>query len=833
MGLSESADFCSACIPCGVNAEHRGVVTISSGRVSAKGHHGVLRTLVLALAACFVLTLVACGGAEEREANYRQRGKALFEQGDYIKAALEFRNALQINPISVEAIFYLGRIAEAQGDLQSAMGAYGKVVEQDSKHVQAQLKIGQFSLLADEPDKALEKADLVLEIEPNNADAHALSAAVLLRRGMMSQAEAEARVALAADPANVGATSVLAGLNSRQGHIDEALLVLDAGLKLTPKDEGLRLIKIQILSDAKRFPEVEAVFRELIQIAPANHAYKIDFARLLVSQGRLDEAEAMFREAVAGAPADKGLKMLLTSFLAEQRGWQAAEKELIAYSGQEPEESSYRFRLADLYAATEQRDKARAILRAIIDKDGTGPQGLAARPALARLALREGKIAEAEALVAEVLAIDASNAEALLIRGSIAADRQDYEGAIADLRTILRDQPESVPALTLLAKAYLGNGEPQLAIETYRTLVTVDPANGVARVALAEQLRAAGQREEALRELEAALKVSPDLLPALKGKAIMMIEQGNLAIAESIGKALLERTDGIDSGHVVLGAAAMQKKDYPAAIASLTAALRSEPKLEEALSLLTQAYEAAGQREEAARYLVEAVTRDPADGAALVLLADVQYNLGRQDEAEKSLRQAIAARADWPVPYLKLGSLYEKTGRLPQALKAFQEGVVRAPGSAELLLRSALTQEALADYEGARKGYEAVLKKRPQDLVASNNLAALIADVWPKDTTLMDQARRLAEAFRNSNDPFLLDTLGWIQLRLGNVADASQLLEKASAGSPDQQQIRYHLGLAYQAQGDKSRAKAELQKAVAGTPDYRGLDEARKTLDSI
>jgi hypothetical protein len=39
--------------------------------------------------------------------------------------------------------------------------------------------------------------------------------------------------------------------------------------------------------------------------------------------------------------------------------------------------------------------------------------------------------------------------------------------------------------------------------------------------------------------------------------------------------------------------------------------------------------------------------------------------------------------------------------------------------------------------------------------------------------------------------------------------------------------------LAYQAQGDKSRAKAELQKAVAGTPDYRGLDEARKTLGSI
>ena len=76
------------------------------------------------------LLLAACDGAEEREAAYFQRGKSLYEAGDYQKASLEFRNARQINPLNVEALYYLGMIAEKQGKPRAAYRAFQAVIDQ-------------------------------------------------------------------------------------------------------------------------------------------------------------------------------------------------------------------------------------------------------------------------------------------------------------------------------------------------------------------------------------------------------------------------------------------------------------------------------------------------------------------------------------------------------------------------------------------------------------------------------------------------------------------------------------------------------------------------------
>lgn len=790
-----------------------------------------LRAIVLSAVLAF--GLVACDGADEREANYRLRGKELFEQGEFTKAKLEFRNALQIKPTSVEAIYYLGRIAEEEVDLQTATTAYRQVVEQDAKHVPAQLKLGQFYLIAQDLQNAQAKAQIVLELEPRNADGHALLAAVYHHQDLPAQAEAEAKEALAIDAANVGATSVLAGLRALQGQTDEALQLLDAGQKRNPTNEGLRQVRIQILTDAKRMEEAEVAYQELLAIAPANHRHKINLARLLISQGKVDTAETMLRRASEAAPDDKNLKMLLVTFLAERRGWESAAKELSALAAQDPSEAAYQFRLADFYAANNQHVEARRILQEIVGREENTPVGLTARAALARVALDAGDHNEAASLVSAVLKSDPRNAEALLLRATMAADRQDSQAAVADLRTILRDQPNSVPALSLLARTYLGTGEAELSVDAYRSLLSVDQANVPARLALASQLRTLGRTDEALTEVEAALSLAPNSMLALKSKGLMMIDQGNLAIAESIGKAALEQADGQGTAGVVLGLVALTRKDHQGAIEHLTKALGAEPRPDEALPALVEAHVAAGRREDAERMLADLVTREPENGTALVLRADVQFALGQVDEAEASLRQAVAARSAWPVPYLKLGSLYQKRDKQSEALATYEEGLAKAPTNIDLLLRRALAQEALGQFEAARASYEAILTQRADHRIASNNLAILIVDVWPNDAPLMDQARRLAEPFRYSNEPPLLDTLGWIQLKLGNTADAVQLLERASNGATDNQQIRYHLGLAYQAQGDLARAKLELERAVAGAPFYRGIDDAKKTLATL
>ena len=58
-----------------------------------------------------LLWLGGCDSPKDLEAKYMANGKALYESGDMSKAAVEFKNALQIQPASLEAQYYLGLIA--------------------------------------------------------------------------------------------------------------------------------------------------------------------------------------------------------------------------------------------------------------------------------------------------------------------------------------------------------------------------------------------------------------------------------------------------------------------------------------------------------------------------------------------------------------------------------------------------------------------------------------------------------------------------------------------------------------------------------------------------
>ena len=101
------------------------------------------------------------------------------------------------------------------------------------------------------------------------------------------------------------------------------------------------------------------------------------------------------------------------------------------------------------------------------------------------------------------------------------------------------------------------------------------------------------------------------------------------------------------------------------------------------------------------------------------------------------------------------------------------------------------------------------------------------------DENMMRRALQLATPFASSNDPALLDTLGWAHFRNADAAQAVRLLERAAAGSGQSAQIHYHLGMAYLGINNKVGAKQALARAVASKSDYPGLDEARATLAGL
>ena len=136
-------------------------------------------------------------------------------------------------------------------------------------------------------------------------------------------------------------------------------------------------------------------------------------------------------------------------------------------------------------------------------------------------------------------------------------------------------------------------------------------------------------------------------------------------------------------------------------------------------------------------------------------------------------------------------------------------------------------------YADAIALYDAILEQDASMTIAANNLAALIADHQPEPARLQ-RALEVTKTFESSDNPLLLDTVGWVHYRLGNYEQALAFLERAARGASQVSQIRYHLGMAYFSTDRRDLAKRELQAALSGKDQaFVGSDEARATLAEL
>jgi predicted Zn-dependent protease len=112
-------------------------------------------------------------------------------------------------------------------------------------------------------------------------------------------------------------------------------------------------------------------------------------------------------------------------------------------------------------------------------------------------------------------------------------------------------------------------------------------------------------------------------------------------------------------------------------------------------------------------------------------------------------------------------------------------------------------------------------------------LASLLAD-QKGDPQSLDRALVLTKEFEASApNPYFLDTLGWVHLKLGHQDEALRIIQQAAAKAPDHPVLSYHLGIAHFKAGHTAEAKTHLQKAVASQKTFQGLDDAKSVLAQL
>src|SRR5688500_15661438 len=83
------------------------------------------------------LTLLACGGPQERKAQYRARAQEYIQTGNFPKARVALRNVLKIDPKDAEAYFLVAQVEEKEKSWRNAVANYQQVVELVPDHKDA------------------------------------------------------------------------------------------------------------------------------------------------------------------------------------------------------------------------------------------------------------------------------------------------------------------------------------------------------------------------------------------------------------------------------------------------------------------------------------------------------------------------------------------------------------------------------------------------------------------------------------------------------------------------------------------------------------------------
>jgi tetratricopeptide (TPR) repeat protein len=524
---------------------------------------------------------------------------------------------------------------------------------------------------------------------------------------------------------------------------------------------------------------------------------------------------------------------VLIEFLAKARGADAAEEELKRLIEAEPDEYRLRFALADLYRASAQPAEAEAAYRAIMEQAGAGPQGLRARAKLAGLLVAAGRRGEAGTLADEVLVKDPNDPDALLVTAAISLDEKDPDQAVANLRTLLKGEPDSVIGLRLLARAHAQKEEMALAQDTLERAIAVAPLDPAAYLQLADLRVSNGDLNGALLVLDRLLAQAPDSTAAQAAIARIQLGQQDMdALTKTAERALKSHPDRA-LGYYLKGIVLQSKGDMAASIEPFEAALEKAPNAPEPLVALAQSYLALGHADKAEARVRQLLEKQPANILAINLLGEIYLATNRLAEAQEQYAEAIRVRRTSPLAYARMAALQARGGSTDAAVETLRQGVAATNRNGFLLLQLGLFLQEAGRTDEAAALYEEVLKSYPGAKVAINNLAMLLVNERADDPASLNRALGLVRPFEGTQQPEYLDTLGWVQVKSGKLGEGVRNLEEALKGAGASPEIQYHLGMAYLKLGRAAEAKAKLGEALSTDQAFPGKDEARRALEQM
>ena len=443
------------------------------------------------------------------------------------------------------------------------------------------------------------------------------------------------------------------------------------------------------------------------------------------------------------------------------------------------------------------------------------PENIDAQRAAAVQLARAGRYDESMGFMESVLQRQGDTHFDFLALSAAETDPDTRAGLLQSFERLLLKYPDNGQLRFGKALLLQQDNRPQEALE----LLQQQPAKErpVAAILLqARLLQSLERNEDALPLLEQGITQYPDDKRLRLTYARLLVAVDRLDDAKGEFASLLQQFPNDDDLRFSLALVCLEAEAWKEAMVYLEELVERGSHVEAAHYNLARAYE---ELDDLPSALSEYALVGPGNDylPAQARLSDLLFKQQRGEEAAEGLRRARETQPDYAIQlYLIESEAWAKQQDNQRAWQVIAQALEQFPDDLNLLYTRAMLAEKRGDLDRLEQDLRFILEREPDNAMALNALGYTLAD----RTTRYAEARELIEqAFQlNPSDPAILDSLGWVNYRQGNLDEAERLLRKAMKDFPDHE-VAAHLGEVLWAQDKQKEARKVWRAALKQQPD--------------
>jgi tetratricopeptide (TPR) repeat protein len=753
---------------------------------------------------------------------YLDSGNRYYEKGKYKEARIMYLDALQKDMRYGPAYYKLGLTAIKIGPVQDAVSSLRKAIEllpaEDPDHWEAMVKLSDIYLLvAREQKQFIDEAEdycvKILKHDPNSFDGHRLTADL-----RFAQSIAAYRTAHKEESAEL---------------LHKAVAEYDRANSIKPGDDG---VVMQLARAHTALNELDVAEKLYLQIIDHNKTFQYAYSevyKLYVFERKLAEGEAILKRAFQNNPKQYGY---LTT-LALHYSLQGRRDEMVAVlqqiKGHAADFDQAYMVVGDFYLRVGDGDTAIREYKEGMAKDPK--RKITYQKKMIEVYMRQGKKSDAADLNSQILKDDPNDNDSKGLAATFLLDKGDVTRAISELQAVVTRSPDNPVARYNLGRAHAARGEYEQARQQFTKSIELRPDYIMARLALAQLQVMRGEYDAALKTAGQVLQIDRGSVNARLIESAALMGMRKFGDSRTMLDSMLKVNPNSPDVHFQMGLVDLAENKYKDAEESFRRTYQLNPANPRGLMGLVETDMAQNKSEQALDMLRTEADKSPNNLDLRLAIGNIAVRSGKYDQAIAEFNRVLNAldknsrqRGDL---YLRLGETYRRKGDDAGAVQVLQKAREILPDNMMIISTLALTLDHSGRWSEARQMYEAALKLDPNNGIAMNNLAFLMAEHNGDLDDALTKGTKAKQLLPNT--PEVADTLGWIYLKKNLSDNAIEIFKDLVQRAPNQSTFRYHLGMALSQKGDKPKAIKELNDALKYNPPKEERDKIQLLLSRL